>query len=272
MKTKKQKKQKKTLTYRILYPFVRLFFKKQTILYKQPVSSDEPVVFVCNHAQAFGPMSIILNFDQKVRPWIAADVMFKETAADFVFVQFFAGNIKKHKRWNMFKSKFVAKILVNLFSNVGGIPVYFDRRLVKTMSQSADILANGENIVIFGETPKRFSNFVAEISDGCVQVANSYYKKTGKNLKFYPVYTAPKYITVGEPTVFDGTAPVKEERKRVAEYLRDNMHQLASELPPFTPIPTYTEEYFAAIEQQEKERQEQAEQNRANMQNQEHNQ
>ena len=57
MDNKKQKKQKKTLTYKILYPFVRLFFKKQTILYKQPVPNDEPVVFVCNHAQAFGPMT-----------------------------------------------------------------------------------------------------------------------------------------------------------------------------------------------------------------------
>lgn len=45
------------------------------------------------------------------------------------------------------------------------------------------------------------------------------------------------------------------------------MHQLASELPPFEPIPTYTEEYFAAIEKQEAERQAQAEQNRTNLQN-----
>ena len=52
----------------------------------------------------------------------------------------------------------------------------------------------------------------------------------------------------------------------MAEYLRDNIHQLATELPPFEPIPTYTEEYFAAIEKQEKERQAQAEQNRANLQ------
>ena len=262
----KTKKQKKTLTYRILYPLVRLFFKKQTILYKQAVPDDEPVVFVANHAQAFGPIAMTINFDKKARPWIAADVMFKETAADFVFVQFFAGNIKKHKRWNMLKSKFVGKILVNLFSNVNGIPVYFDRRLVKTLAMSADALANGDNLVIFGETPKRFSKYVAEISDGCIQVANNYFKKTGKNLKFYPVYIAPKFITVGEPTVFDGNAPVKEERKRVAEYLRDNIHQLATELPPFEPIPTYTEEYFAAIEKQEKERQAQAEQNRANLQ------
>ena len=93
MKKDKSKKQKKTLTYRILYPIIKLFFKKQTILYKQAVPADEPVVFVANHAQAFGPMSIVLNFDQKVRPWIAADVMFKETAPDFVFVQFFAGNL-----------------------------------------------------------------------------------------------------------------------------------------------------------------------------------
>ena len=265
MKKDKTKKQKKTLTYKILYPIIKLFFKKQTILYKQAIPNDEPVVFVANHAQAFGPMSIVLNFDQQVRPWIAADVMFKETAPDFVFVQFFAGNVKKHKKWNMYKAKFVSKILVNLFSNVNGIPVYFDRRLVKTLSMSAEALENGQNIIIFGETPIRFSKFVAEISDGCVQVANTYFKKTGKNLKFYPVYIAPKFITVGEPTTFDGTAPVKEERKRVAEYLRDNIHQLASELPPFEPIPTYTEEYFLAIEQQQKEKQQQAEQNRANM-------
>ena len=129
---KKAKRRKKALFYRIGFPLVKLFHGRQKVLYEEAVDPGEPVIFVANHAQAFGPISMIVNFDRTVRPWIAADVMFKETAADFVFVQFFAGNIKKHKRWNMFKARFVGRALVAIFANVGGIPVYFDRRLIKT--------------------------------------------------------------------------------------------------------------------------------------------
>ena len=100
---KKAKRRKKALFYRIGFPLVKLFHGRQKVLYEEAVDQGEPVIFVANHAQAFGPISMIVNFDRTVRPWIAADVMFKETAADFVFVQFFAGNIKKHKRWNMSK-------------------------------------------------------------------------------------------------------------------------------------------------------------------------
>lgn len=245
----KNKKEKKTLFYRIVYPFVKLFHGKQAISYEEPVPDDEAVVFVANHAQAFGPISMIVNFDKKVRPWIAGDIMFKETAPDFIFVQFFAGNIKKHKRWNMFKSKFTAKLLVNIFSNVGGIPVYYDRRVMQTFADSVEALADNQNIVIFGETPKRFSPYVAEISDGFVQMANIFYKKTGKKLKFYPVYIAPKHICVGKPTQFNPDNDIKPERRRVAEYIRDNILKLALELPEHKPIPTYTEEYFLAIEE-----------------------
>lgn len=245
--SKSKTKQKQTLLYKMGFPFVKFFHGKQEVTYEEPVG-DEAVIYVANHAQAFGPISMIVNFDKAVRPWIAADVMFKETAADFVFVQFFAGNIKKHKRWNMLKAKFVGKVLVNVFANVGGVPVYFDRRLIKTFSDSVRILEDGESLVIFGETPKRFSPYVAEISDGFPEVARLYHKKTGKTVKFYPVYIAPKYISVGKPTEWNPETDAKEERARVARYLRDNILRLAEALPEHKPIPTYTEEYFAAIE------------------------
>ena len=251
---KKAKRRKKALFYRIGFPLVKLFHGRQKVLYEEAVDQGEPVIFVANHAQAFGPISMIVNFDRTVRPWIAADVMFKETAVDFVFVQFFAGNIKKHKRWNMFKAQFVGRALVAIFANVGGIPVYFDRRLIKTMSDSVAVLEGGEPLVIFGETPKRFSPYVAEISDGFPQVAHMYYKKTGKRVRFCPVYIAPKYISVGRATEWNPDADVKAERRRVAEYLRDNILRLAEALPEHKPIPTYTEEYFAAIEAKEREK------------------
>lgn len=246
-------RKKKTLFYKLFYPIVKLTHGKQMVTFREPVPQDEPAVFVANHAQAFGPISMIVNFDRQVRPWIAADVMFKETAADFCFVQFFAGNIKKHKRWNMFKARFTARVLVNVFSNVGGIPVYYDRRMLKTFSDSVEALKQGDQLVIFGETPKRFSPYVAEISDGFVALAQKYFNETGKCVKFYPVYIAPKYICVGEHTDFDPSTPLKVERARVARYVRDGINDLALSLPAHKPIPTYTEEYFLAIEQQKKD-------------------
>ncbi len=257
-KNKAKKREKKTLFYRIVFFFAKLIYGRQKLLYEEPVEEGEPIIFVANHAQALGPVSMIVNFDKTVRPWIAADIMFKETAADFVFVQFFAGNIKKHKRWNMFKSRFVSKVLVSLFSNVNGIPVYFDRRLVKTMSDSVAALENGDMLVIFGETPKKFSPYVAEMSDGFPQVAHSYYMKTGKKVKFYPVYIAPKYISVGKGTEWNPDADVKTERHRVAAYIRDNILRLAEALPSHKPVPTYTDEYFAAIEAKNNEEVKQA--------------
>lgn len=245
----RKKKQKKTLFYRTVYPLVKLANGKRTVTYEEDVPKGEGVVFVSNHAMARGPISMITNFGRPIRPWIAGEIMYKETAPDFVFFQFFSGNIKKHKRWNMFKSKFVAKILVNVFSNVGGIPVWTDRRILSTFSQTIEVLKNGEDVVIFGEKPERFTPYVAQISDGFSQFAYTYYKKTGKKIKFYPMYVGPKQISVGKHIEFDPEVPVKEERRIIAEYLRDGIYDLALKQPPHEPLSSYTEDYFKAVEQ-----------------------
>ena len=249
----KKQKQKGRLFFKTMFPVVKFFHKRQKVSYAVTPDEGEPAVFVANHAQAFGPMSMVLNFDRQFRPWIAGDIMDREKAKDFIFLQFFAGNLKKHKKWTMLKSKFVAKILVPIFENVKGIPVQYGSGIIGTFRETTKALSEGDNIVIFGEKPVRFSPYIAEISDGIFQVAVFYYKQTGKRLKIYPVYIGPHDISVGVPTEFDPEKDMKVQRQQMAEYIKLNIHELASALPEHKPIPTYTDEYLAAVEKEKED-------------------
>ena len=91
------KKQKPGLWYRFAVKLVRPFKKKMTCNYHAGPLPEEPVVFVANHAQIFGPLSAVLDMPRKVWPWVDARIMDKKTAAEFAFIDFLQGDRRRCK-------------------------------------------------------------------------------------------------------------------------------------------------------------------------------
>ena len=72
-----------------------------------------------------------------------------------------------------------------------------------------------------------------------MDIARLYYKKTGKELQFVPMYIAPKLKTMylGAPIRFQADQPMDEQREKICTYLKEKITEIAVALPVHTVVP-----------------------------------
>ena len=103
------------------------------------------------------------------------------------------------------------------------MPTYTDARLAKTISDSVEVLKDSVSVWIFPEDsdggyceePKKFF-------PGFVMLAESFYRKTGKDIPVYPVYyhSGHNKLVVGKPRYAHAMKESGMDRKAIAEALR----------------------------------------------------
>jgi len=229
---------KKTLYARMYEPLARLIFKKSKVVTKEPLS-DEPSVFLCNHSAAIGPALMTLYFKRPHKTWVIDFAMDKKIGPNYFFHDGLFGRSKKCKGFYRLLSRIIMPLLRRLLTSGGPILVHHDRRIMQTFKESIEALEDGKDLVIFPESPVRATEFVSKLYDGFADVGRMYFQKTGKCLKFYPVYCEKKnrVITIGEPITYDPELPQRDERRTVAEHVQNGIDALARELPPHKPVP-----------------------------------
>ena len=230
---------KKSLYARLLEPLARLIFPKCKLVTKQQIPDDEPAVFLCNHSAAIGPALMTLYFEKPHKTWVISYAMDKKIGPNYFFHDGFFGRSHKCKWFFRLLSKIVMPMLRPLLRMGDPILVYHDRRITNTFNESVEALEQGKNLVVFPESPVRATEYVSTLYDGFADVGRMYFKKTGKCLKFYPVYCEKKnrVISIGEPITYDPNAPQRDERRIIAEHVQNGIDSLARELPPHKPVP-----------------------------------
>ena len=100
-------------------------------------------------------------------------------------------------------------------------------------------LKEGCSQVIFPEHYDEHNNIVHDFQDKFVDLARFYYKKTGVELDFVPLYVAPrlKKLFLGDPIHFHADAPIAEERRRICDALMDAITDIAVKQPKHTVVP-----------------------------------
>ena len=85
----------------------------------------------------------------------------------------------------------------------------------------------------------KYNNIVYEFQEGFVDIARLYYKRTGQELSFVPLYIAPKLrkMYLGTPIRFCADAAKEEEPRRICHYLMEEITAMARALPEHTVIP-----------------------------------
>lgn len=235
------------LYYKIVRGALRMNYPHaETTFEEQP--DAEPAVFVCNHSAVRGPIMMTLDFKRKHQTWTVSYALDSKQASNFAFHDIFFGNSRRCKWFWRMLSHIVAKLLPPLLYYSDTIPVYHDKNIIKTFKQSVKALNEGEDLVIFAESPKRYSEYICELQQGFVDIARLYYRKSKKAIKFYPVYLEKKnaVISVGKPITYDPEQPLDEQREVIAAYLRDNIDRLAGKLPPHKPVPFLPERWYSA--------------------------
>ena len=225
-------------TYKLVYKLVWLFSPKYKLVGTENLP-QEPCVIVGNHSHMYGPVAgeIYIPGDHYV--WCAGQMMHREEVADYAFQDFWSGRPKRTHWFYRRLSRAIVPLSVLIFNNAHTIPVYHDTRLITTYRESIELLRQGASMVIFPECYDEHNNIVHGFQDKFIDLARFYYKKTGKELSFVPLYVAPKLKTLffGKPIRFRADVPIAEERARICGELMDAITDIAVHQPEHTVVP-----------------------------------
>ncbi len=231
--------QKKTsIMYKIIRFFILLFYPRPQVEGIENLP-EEPTIIVGNHAQIHGPIACELYFPGEHYIWCAGEMMHLKDVPAYAYRDFWSGKPKYIRWFYKLVSYIIAPLSVCVFGNANTIAVYRDRRIITTFKETANALANGANVIIFPECYEPYNHIVHNFQEGFVDIARIYYKKTGKEVSFVPLYMAPnlRKMVIGKPIRYCVEADKQEERTRICGYLMDEITKIACNLPKHTVIP-----------------------------------
>lgn len=230
--------EKTSLLYRFIKGLVQLFYPKMEVVGTENLP-DEPVIVAGNHTQMNGPIACDLYFPGKHYIWCAGQMMHLKEVPEYAFQDFWSRKPGWCRWFYKLLSHLIAPLSVFVFNNGPSIPVYRDARLMTTFKMSIDKLQGGANMIIFPEHDEPYNNIIYDFQDKFIDLARLYHKRTGKELSFVPLYIAPalKKMYIGKPIRFCAETPIKEERRRICDYLMTEITEIARALPEHTVVP-----------------------------------
>ena len=215
-------------TIAILRPFNR---HRMVNLDHVRTDPENPVVFLGNHAEIYGPIASALCFPVPVRFWVISKMMFKKKD---VRAYMYENTFSKKTYLPVFVRRLLAWYLgwlsVNVMNALRAIPVYRDSpmKLRQTLRESVDALADGENLMIFPEHPegKYVKGGISELSPGFLMLAEAWWKKSGKKMRMMPVFAnrEKRTFTFGNEIVYEPENGYAAEQDRI---LKEAYQQLS---------------------------------------------
>ena len=218
--------------YRLVYPF----FHCRVRIPEELRESEEPVVFIANHYNIFGPPSFVVSVPLVSNLWLNEELVNEESALATIIP-----SLKKmlpflSDRMVEKLSRKIAWISVHLLTKFGAIPVNRNdpKKLIHTMRESLSALEAGKNLLIFPEIglPEYSLTSVTPFFSGFAMLGRLYYRKTGKRLRFCPCYIDEQHhqIRIGEIVEYNpDTGSDKEETERVSDELNLRIREMAAE-------------------------------------------
>lgn len=224
--------------YRVIRWLVWLFTPKFKVVGAENLP-DEPCVIVGNHSQMYGPVAGELYTPGKHYIWCIGQMMHRKEVAAYAYQDFWSNKPKAFRWFYRLLSHLIAPLSELIFTNAHTIAVYHDTRLIGAYRDSIAKLQAGNSIVIFPEHNVKHNNIIYDFQDKFIDLARFYFKRTGTELRFVPLYLAPRLKTMyyGKPIRFCADAPIAEERKRICQALMDEITVMATALPEHTVVP-----------------------------------
>ncbi|MGN0972533.1 MAG: lysophospholipid acyltransferase family protein, partial [Aristaeellaceae bacterium] len=199
---------------------------------------NNPIVFLCNHGEIYGPVASMLCMPVPVRPWVISEMAgSKEEVSAYVYKYTFGpATWLGPLRWPL--ARLVGPISVWGMNQLECIPVYRNnpRELMTTFRTSVEALQAGDNILIFPENPDADREHpgyehggMGELYRGFVMLAQVYYNRTGKRCRFLPMYAHKglRTLSFGTEIVYNPDNDPIAERDRVVEEAHAQMTALA---------------------------------------------
>ncbi len=230
--------EKKSLLFRVLKYLVRVFYPRMEVVGLENLSG-EGCIIAGNHTQLHGPIACELFFPDDCYTWCASQMMKLKEVPAYAYQDFWSQKPKYLRPFFKLASYIIAPLSVLVFNNARTIAVYRDKRILSTFRESVAMLQKGRSVVIFPEQDIGHNHIVNDFQVGFVDVARLYYRRTGKELFFVPLYIAPrlKKMYLCRPIKFSAGTPIEEERRRICDYLMNEITDIACSLPEHVVVP-----------------------------------
>lgn len=227
----------KSRGFNALVRFLRFVYPHRVIGADDVEREDgEPLVFVCNHGEIYGPVATVLFVPFRFHPWSTCEMTDREMMSRYIYE-----NDVKRMKWlpNPVGKWAVDHVCVPFMmwvkENLGSIPVYHGdtRGLMRTFRETVSSMEKGENILLFpensatSETGKFVREGASEFFTGFVTIGMLYHNRTGKRARFVPVYADKKrrLVSFGKSIVYDPDC--RDEKQRLCAHLRGEMLRMA---------------------------------------------
>lgn len=224
--------------YKLVWRLVWMFYPRYTIEGLENLP-EEPSIVVGNHSQAHGPIFSELYFPGKHSIWCAGQMMSCKEVPGYAYHDFWDEKPAFLHPFFKVLSYIIAPFISAVMRCGDTIAVYHDTRVISTFRTTVQKLKEGEHIIIFPECKRGYNQILCAFQENFIDVAKLYYKKTGKEVCFVPMYLAPKLRRAyfGKPIRYNSAVPIAQERERICKALMESITEIAVSLPEHIVVP-----------------------------------
>jgi len=217
--------------------FVFKLFYPHKLVNEEHIHPDDnnPLVFLCNHGEIYGPIVCKLYIPVSVRTWTISMMMYDQAeVTKYVYDNTYSRQTYLPVFIRKLTARFIGWLSVNVMNQIESIPVYRDSpiKLRDTLRKSIDALEAGDNLLIFPESQdveKYERDGIGKIAPGFVMLAEAYWKKTGKQMRFLPMYANKnnKTLTFGTEVIYNPENGFRNEQVRIIEEVENQIRSIA---------------------------------------------
>jgi len=221
---------------RLVMDIVKPFLHMKTIGAGNIIRDGSPAVFVCNHGAIIGPVAGVIYLPVKFRPWINVS-MTNPVTGEQTMTRTFEG-----RKFLIFSGKAKKRAIRAAARAVSAATMTFDpiqvsresrAAMLGTLKESVSTLEQGMNLLIFPENPgegKYRADSFKELHPVFAMLGRLYHGKTGKCLRFYPVFADKDThrFNIDAPVVYKPGGDEKTEAERIVSEVREALIRMSS--------------------------------------------
>lgn len=210
------------------------FFKCRCELPPALAAHREPVVFVCNHYEVFGPFAIALSLPLRYRFWINAMVLEATENIDYMMegTQHALPFLSEKAIRKLLES--FTPLIERVLKRFRSLPVYHANlgKQRRSIEKTVAAMLEGDHIVVFPENavPAYSHGRVTAFYRSFALIGEMYRRRTGQSAAFCPVYVDKKHriLRFGQ-LVHYGAEKASVECDRLVSELRNQILSMADE-------------------------------------------
>ena len=196
------------------------------------IRDDGPAIYACNHLESTGPLQMVLSLPVRFYPWIMGEMFDNERAPQYLYDDFIHKSWRVSGKVGMGISTAVSHLATSLFNRLKFVSVDRNRGHNKgAFQRSLELLAAGENLLIFPEEPKGLLNPKTQMRPflcGYVGLCRMHQRQGGKALPVYPaaVYPGTRSLSIGKAMFYENLVNRRRDTYRMGMKVEEEVIKL----------------------------------------------